>query len=75
MGLGGEASRKVMGRVTQARNLSALGFNIPWTAVTQPASMVNTLAKTMTSARGAIGWFNPAMRKRIEALPLSIGAS
>lgn len=72
LGLDTKIAQKAMSNVTRARNLSVLGFNIPWSVTTQPASMVNTLARTMTSAKGALKWFNPATRAEIEKLPTMV---
>ncbi len=72
LGLDSKVAQNVMKRITRARNLSVLGFNIPWSLVTQPASMMVTLAKTMTSSKGALRWFNPATRAQIEKLPTMV---
>jgi hypothetical protein len=67
--LGGKGARAVMGKISQARNLGALTLNVLWSLRTQPASIINTFARTNRDFHGIFSWFDPKIQKEIMEMP------
>ena len=73
----GTARRALLTSVNIARNISALAFNIVWTAFVQPASVVLTLARGGGTTRGLQNTirgftkfaFDTTRRARVKKLP------
>jgi len=71
----GTFKKDITNKVTRARNTAALGGNFVWTLITQPASIVNTVARTgwSNTFNGLFKYAtNPQIRNQTKQLPSMI---